>query len=410
MFIQDSSNIIGSASKISEKRSVVSAISISVLPILSPYAFIGPIPLSALLLGISTFLIFIFGGTIKKSISLPLTLLWITHLMLSLIAYFFTPNGMSLVNSLILISFNIFCFIVLVSNTIKEDFWKYSNYFGILSCAFLYIQALFLAIGKNPPVGKIEFLNLLDHASFISTTWGFRLNSVFQEPSYFAIYLLPLLVINLSDKKYLISIFYVFGLWISSSSMGILGSLIVLVYFSLINKSYMKKMVLILTGGVLLHLFFYNFIEYYSVSINRSIDKISYISEDSSIRISGQSFLFDLLPFHNQLFGVGINQMQNYFLGSIHNVYNYSNSFIITLINTGVLGFISYLIFILYLAYKSLLNKRLIFMLLFLIVAATDYFIYNYFFFYLLTFIIIQSERPVKKNENIVRNIEVSRN
>ena len=55
----------------------------------------------------------------------------------------------------------------------------------------------------------------------------------------------------------------------------------------------MKKMVLILTGGVLLHLFFYNFIEYYSVSINRSIDKISYISEDSSIRISGQSFLFD---------------------------------------------------------------------------------------------------------------------
>ncbi|WP_138205977.1 O-antigen ligase family protein [Haloimpatiens lingqiaonensis] len=395
---------------ITKKVKVISAIVLTILPILSPYAFFGPITLNMIIMGVSVFFLVIFKAKINKNIVIPVSLLWTTHMGLSLFSTFITTFNISLINSIVLISYSVLCISFLWCNCDFEIFTKYANFFGVISCIFIFIQAIFLAIGLEPPTGRLFNLKLLDYAGFVTTTWGFRLNSIFQEPSYFAVFSLPLLAISLKKNKFKLYLLYTIALILSSSSLGIIGAIIITVEHFLIEKRNIKQLLLIIMAVFIFHIIMYSTMDYYYNSFNRSLDKLLSIFESSNdTRLTGQVALFNYLPIINQIIGVGVNQMQNYFSGIIYGVYNYSNSFVVTLINTGIIGVLMYLIFIFYTVNRAKKTNRLIFVLIFIMVATTDYFIYNYFFFYILTFIYLNNESRVS-NENIIRNIESNRN
>lgn len=371
----------------------ISAVILAILPILSPYALLNAIPINLFLLALATIFIFLLRGSISKKATLPLTVLWIGHLMLSSISIFLTNYNISLVNSMIVISFNVLCIVILWSNCNFKYFVKVANVIGVICSLFLFIQATYLMVGFEAPSGRLFNLKLLDYAGFVTTTYGFRLNSFFQEPSYFAIYILPLLVINLKEKNMKLILMYALGLVVSSSTLGILGGLIVVIYYLLIEKKEIKYFLLLFLIAIMIHLLMFNYIDYYNISLTRTVDKMFDITEGrSDIRFAGQISLFNELPLMNKIFGVGVNQMQNYFSSVGIFAYNYSNSFVTVLINTGIFGLTMYLIFIVYTAYRAFIHKQAIFFLIFIMVASIDYLIYNYYFFYLLTFIYVEQK------------------
>ena len=377
-----------------------------ILPILSPYTLFNNnnnIPINPFILLISVIVLITFRLKYRLKIIKPLVLLWIVHLFLSLLTAFTYDFNISLIYSLLSITFVIFCYGWLISNCNFEIFTKCANLIGLLCCAFLFFQAICLAMNINPPSGRLFNLKLLNNVGFVETTWGFRLNSFFQEPSYFAIYILPILAVNLEDEKYFLSIIYFISLILSSSSLGIIGSVILVLYYILIRKKSFKFFIIAVISLLIIHLVLYNSLEFYHTSLDRSIDKLLSIST-SNIRLTGHIGLFGSLPFANQIIGVGINQMQNYFHQGIgYGIDNYSNSFVITLINTGIIGFIAYIIFIFDMFKKTLKSNRLIYFIVFLVIASVDYFIYNYFFFYILIFYFCSESRI--KNESTICDI-----
>ena len=332
----------------------------------------------------------------------PALLLWLSHLILSMQAVYTTNSNAALINSLIVVSYTVLCIAIIWSHCDFDSFAKYANYIGLFCCLYLFLQAIFLALGLNPPSGRLFNLPLLDYAGFVSTTWGFRLNSVFQEPSYFAIYLLPLLVINMQKQNYKFTMLIILALVMSSSSLGVIGSALVIVYYLLIEKKNIRQFIVIIVLALIVHLIMYRYSDYYVTSITRTIDKAMLITDVSNDgRFSGQIGLYQYLPVINQISGVGVNQLKNYFASMGLDVSNYSNSFVATLINSGIIGLISYIIFIGYTMYKSFKYKKIIFALIFIMIAATDYFIYNTFFFYLLTFIYVCSERRLVDEDTV---------
>ncbi|MBP2657624.1 MAG: hypothetical protein H6Q69_656 [Firmicutes bacterium] len=376
---------------------------LAILPIFSPYILLGPISVNMILLCIATVLVLVLNS--RFSINRHISYLWLLHFFLSILAFFSTDYNIALFNSMLSISYSIICFSVLWSRCNIKVFEKYANYIGIGCCLFLFYQAVQLALGGEPPSGQLFNLPLLHYAGWVSETWGFRLNSVFQEPSYFAIFCLPLLAVNMQLKNYILSTIYILALTLSSSSLGILGALIIVVYYFLAEKRELKQSVLIILCILVVHILFFYVSDYYNTAFERSLDKVLSIfdgNDSVNIRILGQIYLFESLPEFNQIFGVGVSQMKNYFASIGVNVFNYSNSFIATLINTGIVGLMFYIVFHMVTTYYCYKRGRLIFDLIFVMICAIDQFIYNFFFFYLLTFIYLSNEES--SDENFICN------
>lgn len=374
------------------KRIPYTEILILIAIILTPYAFLGQFPISTMFY-IAAFVLVAINKSGKIYIRMnSLSYLWIFHLLLSVFAALSYRFTISLVFSIVMISINLFLVMILIPNISSSKLEETAIYFGFIVSVFLIIQSVMLSIGLEPLSGKITFLRLLDNATFVSSTWGFRLNSIFQEPSYLAIFLLPVFYITLKKNNLILSFLFFITLVLSSSSLAIVGSILILAIY-LVRFKKVKFIVLYLSLVLATHFLLYQFSDFYFSSINRSINKFEDIFTESSIRIVGQIYLFEYLPIFNKLVGVGVNQMQNYF-SYMPNIYNYSNSYVITLINSGIIGLLFYFGFLISLFNYSIKNNKIPIFAIFFIVTAVDYFIYNNFFFYLI-FLIYAKENKL---------------
>ena len=97
------------------------------------------------------------------------------------------------------------------------------------------------------------------------------------------------------------------------------------------------------------------------------------------------------------MFGVGISQLQNYFLEHGYNLSNYSNSFVLTIINSGIIGLIVLMIFLIYLLKISLKNKSLIFFIILFFTLLVDSILIGYRFYWLCMYIFLF--KPKEENK-----------
>lgn len=368
----------------------IAAITISLFPILTPYKLLGPVSVGLVIL--------ILGATLcmfvskKIYIYFPLVILVTVHSFLSVIALFSLPEitGTETIVWSIMVALLISFFIMQPIQFFDlEIFMKVLIFVSIIISAFLIYQLSVVTLGGIPHDGVI-FEGLVDEDNWSNSY--IRPNSFFSEPSYLAIYLLPIIVLLLNNRKYILALFFYVIILLSTSTLGIIGGFVILLVYMFLNK---KVKLLFLTSGILLLLYFIS-IKYLNLSwlVEFNFNKTINIQERSQLRIFGYIEYFDLIPTFNQIIGVGFNQLGNFF--KVYNLANYSNAFVLVLINFGIIGFVTYLLFIFSLFLKS--NKEaILFVLILVLISLVDAFIYSANFYYILYFIFVYSKfKPFK--------------
>ncbi|MCW1929094.1 hypothetical protein [Bhargavaea beijingensis] len=370
------------------------AIVLSIMPILGLYNFVGPFTIVHIFILLTLFLIIISYKEITYKN--PLIYLYISHFVCCIIVFFLRSNELNSEKIIVSTFFTLFNVIIIVQLYMianKKIFIKSSLIVGIVSTLFLFLQYFMMVSGINPPDGRLPFLDLNEHQGWapidINNIYQRRLHSIFPEPSYFAIYILPLLAYCLLNKRWFLSILFFISLIISTSSLGIiLGSsvlIIVLIYTFRNNRGTILTILVISAFGIMA-----TKNNHITELLGYNINKISNLGTNSDIRLIGYIDYFKLMPTELKIFGIGYNQVPFYF--SEFGLKNYSNAFVLTLLQFGIIGFLFFIGFIIYLLTQLKAFDK-IYILIFVVICSVDAFLYNFYFYYILTFIFLSIKR-----------------
>ncbi len=379
----------------SKKRilNYVSIVSIMCLPIFAPYKFIGPISLGSLIIFLSA--VFVVLLTKRITINKDFATLIYIQVALSLLSGFVQLNPATakpIVLTSIMIFIDSLSIMQLCRGIEKDIFEKVIKFFMIITVAFLIYQLISINLGIMPNNGKL-FDNLVDGYKWSNSVTYKRVNSIFSEPSYFSIYILPIMAYFSINNKNKIAIFLMITLFLSTSSLGILGGIIILLYNIFKNYNFKKimKILFILVFLCAISLIVLDFLNLEWIIKNNFV-KLDNLQSDSAIRFMGNLDNFKYLPDVFKFIGVGTGQLATFLLQYGIVTYNYSNALIITLFNYGILGFIVFTSTILKFFKRVKKNYRSL-VLIFLIISIVDYFIYSANFYYITFFILLFYDR-----------------
>ena len=383
------------------KMTIWSGILIAVYPILAPYSLLG-ISVNWIL-GV----LFIICHLFKRacfpimSSTRPLILYTVVSMLLSLNGLLILRNQSNLINAEIAMAVDLAIYLMLWYYSDIDITMKYANILGCICCGYAAIQIIVTISGGTAPLGQLPIFEV--SSGWVSESWGFRFNSLFSEPSYFAIYLLPLFIYNFMKNNWLKVILFVSFIILSSSSLGIisLGVVLILRFFSSDFPAKDKfKFLMIILAAIIFANMLMNKVPTIQVFVNRSYDKISEIFRDSSnggfmedVRLGGYLNLFNKLPVKEQIFGVGNAQLQNYFAEHGIYIYNYSNSFVLSVLNFGLLGFVTFIIFLGNLFFISCKRKTVLFWLVLIITFSVDSLLFSYRYYWLVYFVLFANKR-----------------
>lgn len=277
-------------------------------------------------------------------------------------------------------------------------FVRIAKTIAIWATVFLVVQYIAVNVGfTNIFNGKIPFLQVGKYdywARLIDPNTGdIRVHSIFQEPAYYGMFILPVYLNSIQEKQYKHSMLFAIGLILSSSLVAIGGAALVTGVAMLFpsdrqkvsNKFKVLFIVLIAIGAILV---LYKISPSVQSTIDYALKRFTSISADldgdtmgsNKIRLLGYLERFTDYPLLHKIFGVGSNQFSSY-LG----VTAYSSSVVSIILNYGIIGIC---IFIMLLAYVFIkLKPARIFLFIFLLCMITDYQWVNWYFFYLLTWV-----------------------
>ena len=276
---------------------------------------------------------------------------------------------------------------------------------GVIAAILCILQFVFVSIGfTNFYSGKLPLPTnkYSDFGSLVDITGTVRAHSFFEEPSYLAIYEIPVAAYCLQKGKYIQLAIVVASCLLSATLLGIAGLLVIFVAsvcFSKMKTANKMKILFAAVMAVFVIIFLARFnqhihslFKYYSRRLLGVFD-FSRATSSSSQRIIGNLFLFEQYGLGNQLFGVGVNQYPVYF----NLTTDYSNDFVSTLLNFGILGVIVLIGWIISLFRKGA-KESFVYIAFFLFVLMFDHIWFNEYFFYLLTWVYLF----VKKKPEII--------
>lgn len=334
----------------------------------------------------------------------PLLTLLIIDLFLTLFSFIFT-NSMETNLFLALKIFAVFVLYLVVYSgvwncEIKYAFFNIAKWVGLICAVLAIFQFVFSSAGINfydgklpLPIGKnSNFGGLLD-----KNTGDVRVHSFFEEPSYLALFEIPITIHLVQEKEYVKACVCGISCILSGSMIGVIGLFISLVLLLLLDSSihwntkFGVVVALIFIIGILMYIYIYNnsfndLVDYYlkrfsNYEKNRQRDDSSF-----SQRLIGNISLFNNYNTFNKTVGVGFNQYPLYF----HLSKDYSNDFVSTLLNFGWLG-VAALVMVLISLFKKSSGKSIVFMLIFIMLLAIDHSWFGAMFFYMLTWVITKS-------------------
>lgn len=372
---------------------------IALFPILAPYS-VGVFRLNWIL-GALFVVLGLYKGLnpadlfSKKCWMKPLICYTLISWLLSINGFYVLENASQLLNAEIAVVAELVVYVVLWHYSDIERTVKYANLFGYVCCGYAIFQMLMSITGNTVPLGKLPLLDI--STEWVEDVWGFRFNSLFSEPSYFAIYLLPIFLYNFLNKRWVNSAVFGISILLSSSSLGIIAMCVVVLLhlISTGRKKKLEKRTLIIIVAVLgVFILLITVVPAFNRLVSRSFRKIGEIftsildgSIKENIRLFGYGYMFEDLPLKEQLLGVGNAQLQNYFAERGVSVYNYSNSFVLSLLNFGVIGLIVFLAFIGNVFRWSYKNKTILFFLILFLALAVDSLLFSYRYYWLLYFV-----------------------
>lgn len=374
-------------------RDIIIGFILASAPILSLYR-IGPLSVSLWL----TLIAFVFlvkdkQYCLKLNGTRPIWRLAVIFSFLSLNGMLLGYRGMSLVFSIIILLLESFTFLAVMGASNSKITLLSYRLIAYLCCIAAVYQCFTTVSGLPHFTGRIPFLELDSSvAGWMKESWGFRFNSLFSECSYFAIFLLPFFAYSIKAKRYLDSAILGFSLVLSSSTTGLLGIFIVFVYeicyINVIKKREFKTLIIIGLCAVVAGYFIVRNQDILTMLL-RTSNKVTELNEGASDdRLFGGMNLFFELPFKEQVFGVGIYQLANFFKMNGKDIPNYANTIVSTLVNSGVIGFCCLLWFYFQMFKMSKRNKNQVIFYLYLAVSCADPLLFNQRFYHFIYFII----------------------
>lgn len=292
----------------------------------------------------------------------------------------------------------------------RESFFKWLEIIALIAACIVIIQFVFGYLGISMWDGKIPGLQLSKYdgwAGYIDRNTGdIRPNGIFQEASYFGIYVSVAYAQTLKEERIIRSIIYAIAMLITTSMVSIVAlvaiTVIILVERKKIDLSskMTRRIIAIIIIAIVAMV--------YLSSRNEAIgDSISYIRKrivnfnsdlngarmsSTKYRILGQISLFDKYTFWQKVFGVGVAQYSTLFF-----VKPYSNIWVTTILNSGILGLI-FLIICVVLMFKRVQRENIVYTIVFLLVISADYQWFSWYFFYLITACIVEDYDKINQS------------
>ena len=298
----------------------------------------------------------------------------------------------------------------------------------IIQFVYHYVTDNFLPIylrysWQFPPEAREENLSILYR-------WNYRASSLFLEPSYYTLYVLPSICILLfkdrrSRLELITLLVAVIAIALSTASSGIGGLFVVFIIF--VSKRSSNKSLhrfvfrsLVIIGFIVGMVLFFAYSDKVLITVGRILNGGSFNN-----RITRGLLVFARLPVFHQLFGVGINNLEPYI--EYYGLYtafdeanlNYSASVVQTLNYSGVVGLFSLFVFLVYywkysrckrtvLEYTSLsdgngVTTALFFLIVFIICYESIMFTYRFaFLITLYEAVCRQQSQPVSYNRRLL--------
>jgi len=377
------------------------------LPILDPYLIgIGGLMIVEFL-AIVIFLWAIISNRVFLSKSFSLLL--ITFFILSLVSALFSRHGKAnyvlQFKVLIFQIINLVAFGFLWRKISKENFLKAVVVVGVIAASLAIIQFVAVTLGfRNFYTGQLPFeVGENNHFGglFDRNTGDLRVHSFFEEPSYLALFELPVFAYCLKSKRIKSAIIVGISCILTASMLGVFGVLVAMVYIIFADKTIKakQKAILLLIIGIVIvaGIFLYGsnstireLVDYQFGRITTIDSELERTDSSASLRLLGNIEFFARYDSLNKIVGVGFNQYAVYFDLSK----NYSNDFVTTLLDFGIIGFVALLICL-----ATLFNKidrdGKIYFIMFVIALAVDHIWFNIYFFYLLSWCMFH----LKKND-----------
>jgi hypothetical protein len=219
----------------------------------------------------------------------------------------------------------------------KERFFRFLCAVALISTLFIFVQYVMYLRG-TVVYGLIPGLQLENPitgiTSEVSISYG-RPTSFFREPAHYAIYILPIYTMTLFRRRFALSIVFLAGLLVSTSSTALFIALVVTAIFIAQEKRIpiIIKWILAIIGVVLLIQFI--------PTINESgvIEKLKFVNLTTNIRVFGTLQYFKYFGAQELFFGVGLNQISSYMKAfTTEQVANYANAIFFSFFSFGLVG------------------------------------------------------------------------
>ncbi|MCD1116483.1 hypothetical protein [Chryseobacterium turcicum] len=291
-------------------------------------------------------------------------------------------NNIFVNNSIQILVFAFFLSFYKKNSMYNTKFDKILNYFGLFAVMGVFIQYISYYFFNNPLPLRLPIGNFIKDGFDIETFGGSilygRPTSFFKEPSHFAIYIVPIMYRNLERKNYWMFGLFTLGLILSTSTLGIVLFVIMLIRHSVSSAKNIGYILLSIIPLVLFTILYSD--EFKAINKDYS-NKLDTSSLNDNIRVFGVLKTFDFFEFKDFLFGLGHNQLGDFQLQ--HNfaeAYNYANSFFMAVFSFGVIGFFVFLLIL-----KKGFNNKFTtgYFLIFVAVLFSDQILFNQNFFYL---------------------------
>ena len=380
--------------------SVLPSVFVAAAPILSPYALVGNLSLTFVLGLVCALLYFVFYRTsiVIEKRNYPFVAVIVTLILLSFNGFLVLHNLSPLINSLVMLVVAFLCYALSWCMVKFETVVKISTFIAWLCVLFAVYQWFVTMRGGIAPLGQLPFFNV--KAGWVQEHWGFRFNSLFAEPSYFALYLLPLFAYHLKHNHLIHALVMAGGIILSSSTLGIFGMVGIVFCNLLLDARYrLRTMIAVVVLGVVLLFIYFSLPEVQAV-VDRTLQKVVRVEFDN-LRILGYLDYYQTYSPKEMLLGVGMNQFQNYMGQRGITVHNYSNTIVYMLLQSGLLGLLALLAYFGWLTKYAFKNKSFVFALICFLLLAFDYAMFSDRFYFLFYFALYYSNQSGKQGRRV---------
>ena len=366
-------------------------------PVLDIYNF-GNLPI-----GVGSVLLLLSGLvsllSTKPNLNNKQTTVWITSL---IVISFFTYVMQSTEgwfstslfwHNLIVIIYILFIVISSGSRIDIQKFFQVGVIIAVIASVIcIYQRFMQLATGSFETI-YIPGLSLSEEMEAKVTTLT-RPAAFFTEPAHFSIYVIPMLYYALMSNKPVIAIIIAAGALASGSTTGFLLLGLLLVAFLFGRGSQKRKAiytVLFAFAALLI-------IRYAPSVILDNVDKFNEADASENTRLLGGVIFWRFFSATDVIFGIGLNQLENFAMSFSLYAKNYSGALIYTITCYGILGLGATIWFIVYLFKKPYAN--IISIIIFLGVFCTDQILFNRNLVFLLVFAECMRQLNVQQKMN----------